>query len=204
LRLAVRIWRMRSGISITVAAADHIRLEAIVTDRNARQKYVWRARIVLLTVDGLGTHAIMAATGKSKTTVWHWQERFSETGVSGLLTDKTRPPGKAPVPADKVAEVVRLTQQPPPHEATHWTARAMARTVGLGVVTVQRIWAAHGLAPHRWRVFKLSKDPAFVEKLRDVVGLYVAPPAHAVVLSVDEKSQIQALDPLHGNACLHA
>ncbi len=87
-----------------------------------------------------------------------------------------------------------MTHEPPPHEATHWTARAMAKAVGLGVVTVQRIWNAHGLAPHRWRTFKLSSDPAFVEKLRDVVGLYVAPPAHAVVLSIDEKRQIQALD----------
>jgi transposase len=136
----------------------------------------------------------MAATGKSKTTVWRWQERFAEAGIAGLVRDKTRPPGKAPIPAGKTAEVVRLTQAPPPHEATHWTARAMAKAVGLGVATVQRIWAAHGLSPHRWRVFKLSKDPAFVEKLHDIVGLYVAPPAHAVVLSFDEKSQIQALD----------
>ena len=184
---------MRTGISITVSAADRRRLAAIVADRNAAQKHVWRARIVLLTADGLGTHAIMAA-GKSKTTVWRWQERFAEAGITGLLRDKTRPPGKAPIPADKTAEVVRLTQAPPPHEATQWTARAMAKAVGLGVATVQRIWAAHGLSPHRWRVFKLSKDPAFVEKLHDIVGLYVAPPAHAVVLSFDEKSQIQALD----------
>jgi len=117
-----------------------------------------------------------------------------DEGVDGLLRDKSRPPGKAPVAGDKVAEVVRLTQSPPPHEATHWTARAMATTVGLAVSTVQKIWKAHGLAPHRWRVFKLSRDPAFAEKLHDVVGLYVSPPAHAVVLSVDEKSQIQALD----------
>ena len=185
---------MRSGVSITVSAADCRRLESIIADRNTAQKHVWRARIVLLTADGLGTHAIMDATGKSKTTVWRWQERFAEAGVDGLLSDKTRPPGKAPISSDKTAEVVRLTQAQPPHEATHWTARAMAKAVGLGVATVQRIWAAHGLAPHRWRVFKLSKDPAFVEKLHDVVGLYVAPPAHAVVLSVDEKSQIQALD----------
>lgn len=185
---------MRSGVSITVSVADRRRLESIVADRNTAQKHVWRARIVLLTAEGLGTHAIMAATGMSKTTVWRWQERFAEAGVDGLLSDKTRPPGKAPVSLDRTAEVVRLTPPPPPHEATHWTARAMAKAVGLGVATVQRIWAAHGLAPHRWRVFKLSKDPAFVEKLHDVVGLYVAPPAHAVMLSVDEKSQIQALD----------
>ena len=185
---------MRTGIYITVSAADRRRLAAIVADRNAAQKHVWRARIVLLTADDLGTQAIMAATGKSKTTVWRWQERFAEAGIAGLLRDKTRPPGKAPISAGKTAEVVRLTQAPPPHEATHWTARAMAKAVGLGVATVQRIWAAHGLSPHRWRVFKLSKDPAFVEKLHDIVGLYVAPPAHAVVLSLDEKSQIQALD----------
>jgi transposase len=87
-----------------------------------------------------------------------------------------------------------MTLIPPPHEATHWTARAMAMLVGLAVSTVQDIWKAHGLAPHRWRAFKLSNDPAFAEKLHDVVGLYVDPPKHAIVLSVDEKSQIQALD----------
>lgn len=185
---------MRTGIFITVSASDYRRLEAIVSDRNAAQKHVWRARIVLLTAEGLGTHAIMVATGKSKTTVWRWQERFVESGVEGLLCDKTRPPGKARISTSKTADVVRLTQALPPHEATHWTARAMANAVGLGVATVQRIWAAHGLAPHRWRIFKLSKDPAFVEKLHDIVGLYVSPPAHAEVLSFDEKSQIQALD----------
>ena len=110
------------------------------------------------------------------------------------MQDKTRPPGKAPIDAARVGEVVRRTLAPPPHEATHWTARAMAEACGLAVSTVQTIWKAHGLAPHRWRSFKLSTDPAFAEKLHDIVGLYVDPPAHAVVLSVDEKSQIQALD----------
>jgi transposase len=185
---------MRSGISISVSAADRRRLETIVADRNSPQKHVWRARIVLLTADGLGTNAVMAATGKSKTTVWRWQERFMAAGVEGLLRDKTRPPGKAPIDAARVGEVVRRTLAPPPHEATHWTARAMAEACGLAVSTVQSIWKAHGLAPHRWRSFKLSNDPAFAEKLHDIVGLYVDPPAHAVVLSVDEKSQIQALD----------
>ena len=190
----MRIWRMRTGISFTVSEIDRKRLEAIVSGRNTPQKHVWRARIVLLSGDGVGTHGIMAATGKSKTTVWRWQARFAEAGVAGLLSDATRPPGKAPIPQERIDEVICKTQEPPQHEATHWTARAMAKTVGLGVVTVQRLWKAHGLSPHRWRQFKLSNDPAFVEKLRDVVGLYVSPPAHAVVLSVDEKSQIQALD----------
>jgi transposase len=185
---------MRSGISVSVSAADRRRLETIVADRNTPQKHVWRARIILFTSDGLGTNAIMAATGKSKTCVWRWQERFMEAGIGGLLQDKTRPPGKAPTDAARVGEVVRRTLAPPPHEATHWTARAMAAACGLAVSTVQTIWKAHGLAPHRWRRFKLSTDPAFAEKLHDIVGLYVDPPAHAVVLSVDEKSQIQALD----------
>ena len=102
--------------------------------------------------------------------------------------------GQAPVAKERAEEVVRLTLGPPPHEATHWTGRAMAKTVCLVVSTVQEIWKAHDLAPHRWRRFKLSDDPAFAEKLRDVVSLYVDPPAHAVVLSVDEKSQLQALE----------
>jgi transposase len=185
---------MRKGVSVSVSTGDRRRLQAIVADRNAPQKHVWRARIVLLTAEGVGTHGVMAATGKSKTCVWRWQERFMKAGVDGLLRDKTRPPGKAPVAADRVAEVVRLTLASLPHEATHWTARAMAEASGLAVSTVQEIWKEHGLAPHRWRSFKLSNDPAFVEKLHAIVGLYTAPPAHAVVLSIDEKSQIQALD----------
>jgi transposase len=185
---------MRTGITILVSAADRRRLEAIVADGKTPQKHVWRCRIILLTDEGVGTHGIMAATGKSKTCVWRWQARFAVSGVDGLLSDKTRPPGKPPVADARVTELVRLTHEQPPHEATHWTARAMARAVGLGVATVQKIWKAHGLAPHRFRAFKLSNDPAFAEKLHAIVGLYVSPPAHAVVLSVDEKSQIQALD----------
>ena len=185
---------MRTGISITVSPSDRQRLEATIRDRTAPQKHVWRARIVLLTADGLGVSAIMRETGKSKTCVWRWQERFMEEGVDGLLRDKTRPPGKVPVERETVERVVAITLEPPPHEATHWTGRAMAETVGLAVSTVQKIWAAHGPVPHRFRQFKLSRDPAFAEKVRDVIGLYVNPPDHAVVLSIDEKSQIQALD----------
>ncbi len=185
---------MRTGISVSVSAADRRRLQTIVADPKTPQKHVWRARIVLLSEEGVGTHGIMTATGKSKTCVWRWQQRYGEEGVDGLLRDRTRPPGKAPIAEHRVAEVVRLTLAPPPHEATHWTVRAMAKAVGMAVSTVQDIWKAHGLAPHRWRRFKLSNDPAFVEKLHAIVGLYVCPPAHAVVLSIDEKSQIQALD----------
>jgi len=185
---------MRKGISFTVSGSDCQRLRGIVADPKSPQKHVWRARIILLSSEGLGTSAIMAGTGKSKTCVWRWQERFMHAGVDGLLRDGARPPGKAPVPPARVAEIVRLTLEPPPHEATHWTLRAMAKAAGIAASTVQAIWKAHGLSPHRWRRFKLSNDPAFADKLHAVVGLYVDPPAHAVVLSVDEKSQIQALD----------
>ncbi len=185
---------MRTGISIAVSPSDRDRLEALFKDRNAAQKHAWRAAIVLLTADGLGTVEIMRRTGKSKTCVWRWQERFAEEGYAGLLRDKTRPSRIAPLGAEAAERVVALTLTDPPAEATHWTAAMMAQETGISVSSVQRIWRAHGLQPHRLRQFKLSSDPKFVDKLRDVVGLYVDPPAHAIVLSVDEKSQIQALD----------
>ena len=185
---------MRSGVEVRLNPGDRERLEAVVGDRNSPQKHVWRAEIVLLTADGLGTNAIMRRTGKSKPCVWRWQERFMTDGVDGLLHDKTRPPGKAPIPEAIVAELIEKTLHETPPEATHWTVRDMAKAMGIAASTVQKIWRAHGLAPHRFRQFKLSNDIAFVDKLQDVVGLYVNPPAHAVVLSMDEKSQIQALD----------
>src|SRR5689334_8864229 len=185
---------MREGITVEVSAADRARLEAIAADRNSRQKHAWRARIILATADGCGTVEITRRTGKSKPCIWRWQERFMREGVAGLLRDKTRRPGKAPLPAETVQRVVELTLEEPPGEVTHCTGRAMAKAAEVSLRSVQRIWKAHRLAPHRVRIFKLSRDPAFVAKLRDVVGLYMHPPAHAIVLSVDEKSQIQALD----------
>jgi transposase len=185
---------MRAGIAIEVTSADHVRLERIAGDRNTPQKHSARARVILATAEGCGTVEIVRRSGLSKPVVWRWQERFMREGVDGLLRDKTRPPGKPPLPAETVRHVVDLTLAAPPGEATHWTGRAMAEAAGVSLRSVQRIWAAHGLAPHRVRTFKLSTDPRFLEKFTDVVGLYVDPPAHAVVLSVDEKSQIQALD----------
>ena len=185
---------MRPGISITLSPAERRRLEALVGDRNAAQKHVWRARIVLLSAECVGTNEIMRRTGKSKTCVWRWQERFAEEGYEGLLRDKSRPSRIPPLGPEVAERVVALTLRDPPDEATHWTGAMMAKVVGISVSSVQRIWRAHGLQPHRVRQFKLSNDPEFVSKLRDVVGLYVDPPAHAIVLSVDEKAQIQALD----------
>lgn len=173
---------------------DRARLERIVGDRNTPQKHSARARVILATAEGCGTLEIVRRSGLSKPVVWRWQERFMHEGVDGLLRDKTRPPGKPPLPAETVKRIVDLTLAVPPGETTHWTGRAMAATAGVSLRSVQRIWAAHRLVPHRVRTFKLSTDPRFREKFIDVVGLYVDPPAHAVVLSVDEKSQIQALD----------
>ena len=185
---------MRKGIIVEVTAADRARLEAVVADRDSPQKHVWRARIILATADGLGTAGIMRQTGKSKPCVWRWQERFMAEGVDGLLHDKTRPSRIPPLGADVAERVVALTLADPPAETTHWTAAMMAEAAGISVSSVQRIWRAHGLRPQRGRQFKLSNDPLFVQKLHDVVGLYVDPPQHAIVLSIDEKSQIQALD----------
>jgi transposase len=185
---------MRTGITIAVGATDRQRLAAIVADRNSPQKYVWRAQVVLLTADGFGTAEIMRRTGISKTAVWRWQERFMTDGVAGLLRDKTRPARIPALGIEVEQRVVSRTLADPPGETTHWTAAAMAQEHGISVSSVQRIWRRHGLRPHRVRQFKLSNDPQFAAKLQEIVGLYVDPPAHAVVLSIDEKSQIQALD----------
>jgi transposase len=185
---------MRAGIVVNVTRADRRRLEAIVADRGAPQKHVWRAKIILATAEGCGTAEIMRRSGKSKPVVWTWQARYMAEGVEGLTRDKTRKPGKPPLPAATMQRVVTLALGPAPGETTHWSGRALAKAAGISLRSVQRILEAHQLAPHRIRTFKLSNDPDFAEKLKDIVGLYVDPPAHAVVLSVDEKSQIQALD----------
>ena len=190
----MRVRVMRTGISIDLTPPDRRRLDRVVSDRNAPQKHVWRAEIVLLSADSVGTAAIMRRTGKSKTCVWRWQERFMAEGVDGLLRDKTRP-SRIPALANEVVEqVVALTLTDAPGETTHWTADMMAKVSGISASAVRTIWKKHGLQPHRYRQFKLSNDPKFADKLHDVVGLYVDPPAHAIVLSFDEKSQIQALD----------
>jgi transposase len=185
---------MRKGVEVRLGPGDRERLAAVIGSGNSPQKHVWRARIVLLSADGLGTMAIQRQTGKGKPTIWRWQARFMTAGVDGLLHDATRPGRKKPLPAATVERVVKMTLAGPPGEATHWTGRAMAKAAGISLRSVQRIWAAHGLQPHRVRRFKLSNDAKFAAKVQDIVGLYVNPPEHALVLSVDEKSQIQALD----------
>jgi transposase len=182
---------MRMGIEVEVTVADRARLEAIVADRNSPQKHVWRARIILATADGCGSAAVMRRAGVSKPSVWRWQERFMSEGVDGLLHDKTRPARIPPLPKAVVEGVgTRTLEEAAPDAMTHWTASAMAAASGLSVSSVQRIWRAHGLRPHQVRRFKLSTGPKFAAKVEDIVGLYVDPPAHAVVLSIDEKSHV--------------
>ena len=185
---------MPTGVYIEPTAEDTKRLGAIVAARGSAQKHVWRSRTLLTTAQGLGTQAIIAATRQSKPCVWRWQGRLIAEGVDGPLRDKSRPSGIASLDQALVDKVVKLTLASPDDEATHWTVRAIAKAVGIAASSVVKIWHDHGLAPHHWRSFKLSNDKAFAEKLHDVVRLYVSPPAHAIVLSVDEKSQVQALD----------
>ena len=184
---------MREGISIEMSAADRGRLERIAADRNSPQKHVWRARIILATAQGCGTAEIMRRAEVSKPCVWRWQERFMREGVAGLLRDQTRKPGLPPLPPAVVDRVVALTLGDPPGETTHWTGRAMAAASGVSLRSVQRIWAAHGLQPHRVKRFKLSTIPRSRPSCA-TWSVSLDPPAHSLVLSVDEKSQIQALD----------
>jgi len=178
---------------VILTADDRQRLAAIIGDRSRPLKHIQRARIVLHSDDRLPVLEVAKRAGASRPAVWRWQQRYAEEGVEGLLRDKTRPPGKPATPTEHVAKVLAVTCSEPPGETTHWTGRAVAAVVGLSLRTVQRIWEAHRLQPHRVRTFKRSNDPAFAEKVEDIVGLYMNPPAHAVVLSIDEKSQIQAL-----------
>ena len=185
---------MGQELCVVISDEDRARLGAIIDDRNRPLKHIQRARIVLFSAARLPVLQVANRAGVGRSAVWRWQRRYAEAGVEGLLRDKTRPPGKKPVPAATVAKVLALTCGEPPGEMTHWTGRAMAKTVGLSLRTIQRIWQANRLQPHRVRTFKRSTDPAFAEKVEDIVGLYMRPPTHAVVLSIDEKSQIQALD----------
>ena len=185
---------MAQTVCVLVNAEEATRLEAVVADRNRPLKHVQRARIILASAGRLTVLEVAQRTGASRPAVWRWQARYALEGVDGLLHDKTRPPGKAPLTTATVAKVLALTCSEPPGEATHWTGRAMAKAMGVSLSAIQRIWATHHLQPHRLRTFKRSNDPAFAAKVEDVVGLYMHPPAHALVLSIDEKSQIQALD----------
>jgi transposase len=149
----VRVFGTRTGIFIAVSVSDRRRLEALVRERNAAQKHAWRAQIVLLSADCVGTNEIMRRTGRSKTCVWRWQERFMQESFDGLLRDKTRPSRLKPLGAEVAERIVALTLKDAPTEATHWTGAMMAKAAGVSVSSVRRIWCAHRLQLHRVRQF---------------------------------------------------
>jgi transposase len=186
---------MASGAeSMVVSDEQRGVLERWVGAQRTPQSVALRARIVLMAEQGESNSEIARRLGVSRPTVILWRRRFAEGGPQALT--ETRPGrGRKPrISAEKIAEIVHATTQSRPPGQTHWSCRSMARVQGVSPATVQRIWDAHGLKPHRVRTFKLSGDPRFTEKLTDVVGLYLNPPEKAIVLCVDEKSQIQALD----------
>jgi len=179
---------------IVLSRGDRKELERLAGDGNTLQKIAKRARIVLMTADGSGVAEIMRTVGVNKSTVWRWQDYFAEAGVAGLIKGRSKPPGKKPLTAEIKRKVLEKTVKERPANATHWSVRAMGEEMGISHTSVQRIWAEAGLKPHLVRTFKVSNDPDFNKKVKDIVGLYLAPPEKAVVLAVDEKSQIQALD----------
>ena len=184
----------RSDICLYLGPADRAELHALLSNRNTPRKLAWRAGIVLATADGQGTTEIMRRTCMSKPTVWRWQQRYLDEGVAGLKRDKTRPSRVPPLPMETRLKVIARTVQETPPNATQWSRALMAEAMGISPSSVGRIWADAGLKPHVVKGFKVSNDPMFEEKVTEIVGLYLDPQDRAVVLCVDEKSQIQALD----------
>ncbi len=185
---------MRTAKRIELTDAERTTLESWSRGRSTPARLVLRAKIVLAAADGDRNDVIAAALTTAKTTVVRWRKRFASGRVAGIERDAPRAGRKPTIPTPTVEAIVRKTTQETPADATHWSTRTMARAVGVSKATVSRIWRAAGLKPHLARTFKVSNDPKFVEKVRDVVGLYLNPPENALVLSCDEKSQIQALD----------
>src|SRR5512136_1843820 len=168
--------------------------KAWVAAKTSPQRTVLRARICLLAAEGLPTRVIARSLKTSRPTVMQWRKRFEEQGPQGLAEDAPHGLSSRALPTEKIKAIVEATLHTPPPDATPWSTRTMAQAMGVSNATVCRIWDAHGLQPHRIETFKLSKDKRFVEKLTDVVGVYLNPPDKAVVLCVDEKSHVQALD----------
>lgn len=185
---------MKVAPQIELSLMDRKKLETIKRSRASSIRARERAAIVLLAADGLENKEIALQLGQDKMKVGRWRHRYAQRGIEGILKDKSRP-GRIPaLPASTKSRIISLTLKDKPDGATHWSRTSMAGRVGVSPSSVGRIWAANGIKPHRVRSFKLSNDKYFEEKLQDIVGLYLNPPEHAIVLSCDEKSQIQALD----------
>ena len=185
---------MRRACEIRLTVEDKTTLERWSRSRSTEARLVERSRIILLAADGLENKGIAAEVGVTRATVSRWRNRFAERGIPGIEKDAPRG-GRPPKTRDRlVRKIIEMTTQQKPANATHWSTRTLAEVLGTSRSMISRVWRANGLKPHLVRTFKVSNDPKFVEKLVDVVGLYLDPPEHALVLCVDEKSQIQALD----------
>jgi transposase len=182
---------MRVAPEIVLTNEEHAELSKLVRSKRTSVRLAQRARIVLLAADGMQNKDIAEELGVGRVQVSRWRERYAQARLAGIERDLPR--GAPPVKVD-AARLVELATQGKPVAATHWSTRKMAAELGVSASTVMRHWHAHGLKPHIVRGFKVSRDPKFVEKLEDIVGLYMSPPEHALVLCCDEKSQVQALD----------
>src|SRR5712691_5848788 len=211
-------------LCVVLPPADRAQLADVAANGNTPQKLSVRARIMLMLADHVRPSHIATRLALSRNHVHYWMRRYVALGVGGVVRDASRPGRKKRLTSERVAGIVNATLTTTPPGRTHWSTRTMARAQGVSEKTIRNIWHQHGVQPHRVTRFKLSKDPHFVDKLRDVVGLYLRPPQQAVVFCVDEKSGIQALDrtrpvlPLrprvperqthdyirHGTTCLYA
>jgi len=185
---------MRRACRITLSDDDRTTLERWSRGRSTQARLVTRARVVLAAAAGKETKAIAADLDVSRGAVARWRDRFAEAGLAGISKDAPRGGRPSKGRGDLVRRIVEMTTRQKPANATHWSTRTLAEALGTNRSLVHRVWRAHGLKPHLCRAFKVSNDPHFAEKLLDVVGLYLDPPGHALVLCVDEKSQIQAPD----------
>ena len=185
---------MRVAAQVVLTREQSAKLESYARGRRLAARLVLRAKIVLLAAEGRQDLEIAAALGIVPRTAARWRARFLKLGVAGLEKDAPRPGHATVLTPERIREIVAMTTQQKPTNATHWSTRSMAAAAGVSEASVRRVWKAHGLKPHRVESFTLSNDPHFAEKLEDIVGLDLNPPEHALVLSLDEKSQIQALD----------
>ena len=192
--LCVCFLPMRVAAKIKLTESERTKLERYSKARNVAERLRERSQIILLAADGLENKEIAERLAQDPDKVGRWRKRYAEQGLAGIIKDKTRPGRIAPISSAKRSRIIKLTVEAKPKGMTHWSRTTMAKEVGVSPSSVGRLWAAHGLKPHRVKGFKLSNDKNFEEKLENIVGLYLSPPEHAIVLSCDEKSQIQALD----------
>ncbi len=185
---------MRTAAAVELNSEQMQALKRMARSRSLPARMVERAQIVLLAAEGLENKQIAQRMGMTPEKAARWRNRFLAGGIAALEKDAPRPGRTRTITARQMKKIVAMTLRQKPANATHWSTRTMARAAGISEASVRRIWRAHGLKPHQVRTFKLSRDPHFTEKLEDIVGLYLNPPEHAVVLCADEKSQIQALD----------